>query len=330
MKIVLIIGGAGFIGSNLAKRLADRGDYRVVIVDRFGDGSKWNNLVRIPIDEIVAPEQIFHWLDVYSEDLEAIFHLGGVSSTTESNVESIIESNHNYPLALWRWCATSNVRFICASSAEVYGAGEHGFEDTPNLSYQNKLRPLNPNGWSKKMLDLHMMGAKKREEKTPPQWVSLRFFNLFGPNEYHKGDHRSVALKLYDEASKNLPVKLFKSENSEYPDGSQLRDFMYIEDAVNMLEWCLDNRTISGLFNAGSGTSRSFEELAKTVFSALKKEPVIKYVHMPSHIEHQYQYKTVADIKRLRDAGYDRPIMTLEQGIETYIQRYLRTGDMYL
>ncbi|MDG1287007.1 MAG: ADP-glyceromanno-heptose 6-epimerase [Rickettsiales bacterium] len=330
MKIILIIGGAGFIGSNLAKRLADRGTHRIVIADQFGNGKKWNNLVRVPVDEIVHPENLFYWLDSYGEEVDMVYHLGGIADSAEGDVESIIESNHNFPLLVWRWCAEASVRFIYASSYEVYGDGAQGFDDTEDLDYQRKLRPLNPNGWSKKLLDMHVSGAKERDEAVPPQWVGLRLFNIYGPNEYHKKSSRSVALKIYEEASKGVPVKLFKSGNDAYADGAQMRDFMHVSDAINMLEWFLDTSDVSGTFNAGSGKAHSFEELANVIFKALGKEPNIKYVDMPTDVEGQYQYKTEATIQRLRNIGYDRPIMTMEQGITDYIQNYLKKDDPYI
>ena len=330
MKIILIIGGAGFIGSNLAKRLADRGTHRIVVADQFGDGKKWNNLVRTPVDEVVHPGNLFYWLDSFGDEVELVYHLGGITSSIEPNVESIVESNHNFPLLVWRWCAEAQVRFIYGSSYEVYGDGSLGFDDTDDLAYQRNLRPLNPNGWSKKLLDMHILAARERGETIPPQSVGLRFFNIYGPNEYHKEDCRSMVLKIYEEATKGVPVKLFKSENPDYADGAQLRDFMSVGDAINMLEWFMDTPEVSGLFNAGSGQARSFEELAQVVFAALGKEPNIKYVDMPTHIEQQYQYKTEANIKRLRNIGYDRPVLTLEQGVTDYIQSYLKKPDPYL
>ncbi len=330
MKIILIIGGAGFLGSNLAKRLAERGSHRIVIVDKFGEGDKWNNLVRVPVDEIVHPTDLFYWLESYGDEVEIVYHLGGITSSIESDVESILEANHNLPLLVWRWCAESGVRFIYGSSYEVYGDGSHGFNDTEDTEYQRNLRPLNPNGWSKKLFDMHISAAEKRDEPVTPQWVGLRFFNIYGPNEYHKKDCRSVALKIYEEAASGAPVKLFKSKNPDYADGAQLRDFMHVDDAIHMLEWFLDNPDKSGLFNAGSGKARSFEELASAVFKALDKEPNIKYVDMPSNVESQYQYKTEADISRLQSIGYDRPILDLDQGIDDYIKSYLSKDDKYL
>jgi ADP-L-glycero-D-manno-heptose 6-epimerase len=330
MRLILIIGGAGFIGSNLAKRLADRNTHRIVIVDQFSSGSKWNNLVRVPVDEIVAPNNLLNWLARYGSEVDAIFHLGGITSSVESDVEEIIDANHNFPLKIWRWAAEHDARFIYGSSYEVYGDGAFGFEDDDDLAYQNQLRPLNPNGWSKKLLDLHISGAPIREEKTPKQWVGLRFFNIYGPNEYHKGEACSVAYKIYEKASKGAAVQLFKSANPDYADGGQIRDFMYVLDAVNMLEWFLDSPDVSGVFNAGSGTSHSFEELAHAVFKALGKEANIKYVDMPTEIEQQYQYKTEANIQKLRNVGYNRPVLNMEQGIEDYIRNYLQKDDPYL
>ncbi len=330
MKTILISGGAGFIGSHLAKKLSERPDHRIVIVDQFGTGDKWNNLVRVPIDEIIHPDDLFYWLEHFGESLECVFQLGGVSSSIESDVEVILDSNHNTPLLLWRWCAEHNVRYVYGSSYEVYGDGAHGFDDTSDEAYQRNLRPLNPNGWSKKLLDLHISTAQKRGEPMPPQCVGLRLFNIYGPNEYHKKDSRSVALKIYEEASTGAAVKLFKSNNPNYAHGEQIRDFVHIDDVVSVLEFFYDNPDKSGLFNIGSGKAHSFEELAKAIFAALGKAPNIKYVDMPTHVEHQYQYKTLASIARLREAGYSKEFKTLEQGIADYIGNYLTKPDKYL
>jgi len=330
MKTIVITGGAGFIGSNLAHHLAHLNQYRVVVVDRFGSGSKWQNLVRVPVDEIVDPGNFFYWLEVYGEEVEAIVHLGGVSSSTERDVGTIIEANHQYPMLLWRWCTENKVRFLFSSSAEVYGLGEHGFDDTLDLDYMHKLRPLNPNGWSKKLFDLHVAQAVARGDAMPPQWAGLRFFNVYGPNEYHKGEQRSVLLQLYEEAAKGIPVRLFKSANPNYPDGSQQRDFTYVSDCVQVLLWLLKNPKINGIYNCGTGTARSFAELAQALFSALGKTPNVKYVDMPNHVEGQYQYHTQAVMDRLRKVGYAQPFASLEQGVTDYIQNYLKKSDPYL
>ncbi len=330
LKTVVITGGGGFLGSNLAHHLGNIGGYRIIIVDSFGNDKKWQNLVRATIDEIVAPENFFYWLEMFGQEVEIIYNLGGISATTEHNVSAIIEANHDYPLLLWRWCIENDKRFVFASSAEVYGAGEMGFDDKLDVDYIRKLRPLNPNGWSKKLFDLHVAQAHARNDKMPAQWVGLRFFNLYGPNEYHKQDQRSVMLKIYEEASQGIAVRLFKSKNPEYPDGSQQRDFIYVKDAVAVMEWLLLNPRVNGIFNCGTGKARSFAELAQAIFSSLGKEPNVKYVDMPHHIEHQYQYRTEAVIDRLRQAGYDREFMSLEDGVADYINNYLRKDDMYL
>lgn len=329
-QTIVITGGGGFLGSNLAWALGRVKGYKIVVVDSFSTGTKWHNLVHAPVNEIVAPGNFFFWLEMFGEEVDAIFHLGGVSSTTEQNVSTIMESNHDYPMLLWRWCIENDKRFIYASSAEVYGSGHQGFKDALDVAYINSLRPLNANGWSKKLFDLHVAQCHGNKEKMPPQWAGLRFFNLYGPNEYHKGEQRSVMLKIYEEAHQGVPVKLFKSQNPEYPDGSQQRDFLYVKDAVNVLIWLLHNPQVSGIFNCGTGKARSFAELAQAVFSALGKQPNVKYVDMPTHVEHQYQYRTEADISQLRAAGYDPAFMTLEEGAKDYIQNYLAKDDPYL
>lgn len=330
MKTIIITGGAGFIGSNLAHQLTQLGGYRLIIADTLGTSSQWQNLIRIPTDEIVSPGNLFYWLEMYGDTVEAIFHLGGISATTEQDVGLIVEANHQYPLLLWRWCVEHEKRFFFASSAEVYGSGENGFDDTLDLEYLRNLRPLNPNGWSKKLFDMHVAQAVARGDKLPPQWAGLRFFNLYGPNEYHKGTQRSVMLQLYEEAAKGVAVKLFKSQNPQYADGTQLRDFLYIKDAVAVLVWLLQNPKANGIFNCGTGKARSFNELAQSIYTALGKAPNIKYVDMPSHVEHQYQYRTEANIQRLRDAGYAQEFTVLEQGVADYIQNYLSKEDPYL
>lgn len=331
MKTIVITGGAGFVGSNLAHHLAENGQYRLVVVDNFGPGGQWQNLVRVPADEIVSPANLFYWLEMFGEEVEAIIHLGGVSATTEQDVGLIIEANHQYPLLLWRWCAENDRRFFFASSGEVYGDGQHGFDDTLDIGYLRKLRPLNPNGWSKKLFDLYVAQSIARGDKLPTQWAGLRYFNVYGPNEYHKGQQRSVLLQLYEEVNKGLPAKLFKSANSKYADGEQLRDFTYVKDCVSVLAWLLENPSINGLFNCGTGKARSFNDLAKALFATLGRTPVIKYIDMPSHVvERQYQYFTEADLTRLRAAGYTQEFLSLEEGVAEYIQQYLKTTDPYL
>lgn len=331
MKTIVITGGAGFLGSNLAHHLAASGAYRLIIVDTIGNGGQWQNLVRVPADEIVSPSNFFYWLKDYGSTVDAIFHLGGVSASTEQDVGLIMESNHQYPLLLWRWCAQHDKCFFYASSAEVYGAGEAGFEDTLDVAALRQLRPLNPNGWSKKLFDLYTAQAAARGEKTPAQWAGLRFFNLYGPNEYHKAAQRSVMLQIFEDANKGVPAKLFRSGNPAYPDGGQKRDFMYVKDAVRVMAWLLENPKVNGIFNIGTGTARTFNELAQAVFATLGKTPAIKYLDMPNHVvERQYQYFTEAKLDRLRAAGYTAAFTSLEEGAKEYIQDYLKKTDQYL
>ncbi len=328
MKRILVTGGAGFIGSNIANTLADKGDYRVVVCDSFGETDKWLNLAKHEIFEIIAPMDIFYWLESNADRVHAIVHMGAVSSTTETDVDMILENNFSLSKLLWNWSAEYGVPFIYASSAATYGDGQAGFKDDLSPEYLTKLAPLNAYGWSKHLFDRFVANViDKGDHSKPPQWAGLKFFNVYGPNEYHKGSQKSVAAQIFPHAKANRPVKLFKSYNPEYEDGKQERDFVYVKDCVRIVEWLLNNPDVSGLFNVGTGEARTFDDLARATFAAVGKEPAVSYIDMPEGLKLKYQYHTQADMDKLRKAGYQEPFTSLEEGIKDYVQNYLMQDE---
>ena len=330
MKRILVTGGAGFIGSNIAGMLADHTDYRIVVVDAFGSTDKWRNLAKHQIFEIIAPHQTFEWLDANAKDLEAIVHMGAVSSTTETDVDLILATNFTLSSKLWNWASENKKRFIYASSAATYGSGEQGFEDDISTEALHTLRPMNAYGWSKHLFDEFVaMATAAGKDPMPPQWVGLKFFNVYGPNEYHKEEQRSVVNQIFPHAMHGRPVKLFHSYRPDYKDGEQLRDFIYVKDCVKIVMWMLANANVSGLFNVGTGKARSFQDLATSTFAAVGKPAAISYIDMPQELRPKYQYFTEAKVDRLRAAGYTEPFYSLEDGVKDYVQTYLLKTDQY-
>ena len=324
----LVTGGAGFIGSNIVASLCDRGE-PVAVSDRLRSQEKWRNIAKRDLVDVVAPEGLEAWLSANGAALDAVIHMGAISSTTERDADLITEVNFRLSLFLWRWCATHGVPFIYASSAATYGDGSGGFDDDSSADALSRLLPLNAYGWSKHLFDRRVRRAVDEGEPVPPQWVGLKFFNVYGPNEYHKGSMQSVVAQKLPLAAADQPVTLFKSYRPDIADGGQRRDFVYVGDCVEVVLWMLDNPQVSGLFNLGTGTDRSFEALARAVFSALGTTPRISFIDMPESIRGQYQYFTRARMDRLRAAGFDRPFTTLEDGVRTYVQEYLLKTDPY-
>ncbi|MDB6092160.1 MAG: Nucleoside-diphosphate-sugar epimerase [Gammaproteobacteria bacterium] len=326
--MILVTGGAGFIGSNITAALAERGA-RVAVCDRFRRTAKWRNLAKVQMGDVVAPEALATWLDTHGAAVETIVHMGAISSTTETDVDLIMEVNFRLSLTLWRWCASRGKRFIYASSAATYGAGEQGFDDDGSPAALATLRPLNAYGWSKHLFDRWVARELTSGGPRPAQWVGLKFFNVYGPNEYHKAGMQSVVAQKYPLAAAGETLTLFRSHRPDVPDGGQKRDFVYVGDCVDVALWLLGHPEVNGLFNLGTGHARSFEDLARAVFGALGRPPHIEYVDMPDAIRPNYQYFTQASMKRLRAAGYTRPFTSLVDGVRDYVERYLSQPDRY-
>lgn len=327
--MIVVTGGAGFIGSNLVAALEARGGEEIIVCDTLGSDDKWRNIAKREITDLIAPDELLSWLAANIASVHMIFHLGAVSSTVERDVDLIIASNFRLSQELWDICVRRDVRLIYASSAAVYGDGAAGFDDTCSLDAMAELRPLNPYGWSKLLFDRKVARYAERMTRLPGQWAALRFFNVYGPNEYHKGGQRSVVPQFWQQIKETGQARLFKSEHADYADGAQARDFIHVDDCVRIMLWLYDNYGISGMFNVGTGQARTFDDMANAISAALGVAPRIDYIDMPAHVRDQYQYFTQARIDRLRDAGYDRPFTSLEDGVRSYVQDFLETGDPY-
>ena len=328
--MIIVTGGAGFIGSNILKGLEDKGYKDIVVVDWMGHEDKWKNIAKRELNAVVLPEDLDAFLTAHEPEITAIIHMGAISTTTEKDVDLIVRSNQQLTARLWEFCRDYDKQFIYASSAATYGSGEKGFEDDDSLDYLNALRPLNPYGWSKAFFDRKVARDLLEKRKTPKQFVGLKFFNVYGPNEYHKGGQKSVIAHIFPVVQKNEEVKLFKSYHPDYKDGWQLRDFVWVGDIVNVILWMLAHPDVNGLFNVGAGEARSFYDLAKATWLAMGLEPKIGYRDMPEELRGKYQYYTKANLTKLRSVGYDLPMTSLEEGIKQYVQNYLNTEDPYL
>lgn len=325
----LVTGGAGFIGSNIAAAIEDRGFGKVVISDRLRDGDKWRNIAKRELAEIVDPDDLLYFLHDNQDTLKGVIHMGAISSTTETDADLIYRNNFELSLDLWSWCTEHQVPYIYASSAATYGDGANGFVDDSSLGALAKLRPLNPYGWSKHLFDRRVMRLLDDNEPTPPQWAGLKFFNVYGANEYHKGSMQSVASKVFTDVSAGKMASLFKSHHPDFEDGGQLRDFIWVGDCIDVVMWLLENPSVSGLFNCGTGKARSFKDLVTAVFTAMEKDVDITYIPMPEEIRDKYQYFTQADMSKLVAAGYDKPFTSLEDGVGLYVRDFLNTADRY-
>ncbi len=326
----MVTGGAGFIGSNIVARLAARGDADVIVCDRFRDATaaKWKNIAKHDVADLVAPEALLAWLDANAARVAAVVHMGAISATTEPDVDRIADTNFRLSKAVWDWCAANRTPLVYASSAATYGGGEHGFVDDNGYAAVSALRPLNAYGWSKKLFDLYALREAARGH-APPKWSGLRFFNVYGPNEYHKGGQKSVVAHMYPKAAAGETTRLFKSHHPDYPDGGQARDFVYVDDCVDVAEWLLARGEGAGLVNVGTGRARTFLDLAHALHAALGKPAVIEFVDTPEDIRRNYQYFTEADLTRLRALGYDRQMTSIEAGVGAYVSKHLAADDPY-
>jgi ADP-L-glycero-D-manno-heptose 6-epimerase len=325
--MLLITGGAGFIGSNVVASLNEAGRADIAVNDILGNDGKWRNLAARQIADFVPPADLLRWLD--GRKLDAIVHLGAISSTTATDGDALMESNFRLSLRLLDWCAASRTPFVYASSAATYGDGQNGFSDDWSIAALKRLKPMNLYGWSKHAFDLAVVERAARKEKMPPQWAGLKFFNVFGANEYHKGDMMSLVAKRFDDAKAGKTIRLFKSHRTGIADGEQLRDFIYVDDAVAVVRWLLDTPSISGIFNVGTGKARSFRDLIMALFAALRREPAVEYIDMPEQIRNSYQYFTQAETENLRRAGYNADFTALEEAVRRYVTSYLDSADRY-
>jgi ADP-L-glycero-D-manno-heptose 6-epimerase len=324
----LVTGGAGFIGSNLVAELAGRGE-SVVVCDWMRSDERWRNLARHEIADLIAPDQLHEWLRGRSRQLRAVLHMGAISATTETDVDLIVRNNIRATLDLLEWCQQSATPFIYASSAATYGDGAAGFDDEFGIEALARLRPLNAYGWSKHVVDRRLARLVAAGAALPPQCVGLKFFNVYGPNEYHKGTMQSVVARNFQRVCAGEPMRLFKSYRPEYADGGQLRDFIYVKDCVDVMLWLLEHPNISGLFNIGTGQARTWLDLAHALLHACGREPAVEFVDMPPELIPKYQYFTQARMERLRGAGYERAFTSLEDGVTEYVHRYLSAPDPY-
>lgn len=327
--MIIITGGAGFIGSFLAAHLEKKGLGPLVICDWLGNGEKWKNISKRSLEDIIRPEDLPAFLETHKSRIDTIFHLGAISATTETDVDKIIANNFRLSKDLFQWCTDKRKRFIYASSAATYGDGAHGFDDKADLDHLKKLRPLNAYGWSKHLFDQYVAEVRKSGEKFPAQCVGLKFFNVYGPNEYHKEGMRSVAHQVFPVAQRGEAFPLFKSYNPNYADGGQMRDFVWVGDCARVMEWLYHHPRVNGLFNVGSGKARSFLDLARAVYVALDKKPFISFRDAPEQIRAHYQYFTEAKMDNLKKAGFTENFTSLEDGISAYVKEYLATPDPY-
>jgi len=325
----VITGGAGFIGSNTAAAIEAEGLGDIVVSDRLRNKNKWRNVSKRMLYNIVFPEETVDFLNAHESKVQAVIHFGSVSSPLETDVDLIVRNNIRTTWDLWRWCVAHQVPFVYASSAAVYGNGENGFSDDFSTEALAKLRPLSAFAWSKLLIDRKIAQTIEQDKKTPPQWVGLRFFNLYGPNEYHKGVHQSVVPQIYAQAKAGRLFPLFRSERPDYADGEQKRDFMWIDDCVDVIVWFLKHPHVSGLFNVGTGTARSYLDVLNAVYAAIGEKPETDFMPLPDNLKERYQYFTQADVSKLRAVGYDKPFTALEDGVARYVRDYLATNDIY-
>ena len=321
--MIVVTGAAGFIGSCLVSRLNKAGYTDIVVVDDFSKKEKVQNLEGKIILAKVGRKDFIKWLSDFGREVEFIFHIGARTDTTEFNKEIFDELNVNFSKDVWNASVEFNIPLVYASSAATYGLGEYGYTD--DHSKVPRLRPLNPYGESKNDFDIWVL----QQNVQPPFWAGLKFFNVYGPNEYHKGRMASVIFHAYGQISKTGTMKLFRSHNPDYLDGGQLRDFVYVKDVVDVCLFLLEKKPKSGIYNLGSGKARTFLDLAKNTFKSMSKEEQIEFIDTPQDIREKYQYYTEADMSKLRKAGYEREFHSLEDGVKDYVQNYLIGKNYY-
>ena len=321
--MIVITGAAGFIGSCLVGKMSIKGYNDTVVVDDFSNPQKNLNLKNKKYKRQVDRKNFIEWLKENHAEVDYIFHIGARTDTTEFNIDVFNELNLNYSKEIWKACTEYQIPLSYASSAATYGMGELGYKDDHNIV--EDLKPLNPYGESKNDFDKWVL----KQEKTPPFWAGFKFFNVYGPNEYHKGRMASVILHAYRQIQENGKVKLFRSHHPDYKDGMQLRDFVYVKDVLNVLCFSMQKQSKSGLYNLGTGMARTFYDLTTATFKALNLDPVIEFIDTPIDIRDKYQYFTEANMKKLRESGFDQSFYTLEAGINEYVKGYLLRNSYY-
>ncbi|MBP7232027.1 MAG: ADP-glyceromanno-heptose 6-epimerase [Syntrophaceae bacterium] len=323
--MIIITGGAGFIGSAFAWKLNQEGIDDIIIVDRLGVSDKWRNLVNLHYVDYLHSDDFLQRIckDELPFKVSAVVHMGACSSTTERNAEYLWENNFLYTRTVAEWSIRRGIRFIYASSAATYGDGKNGFSD--DLSRIKMLKPINMYGYSKQVFDLWVL-----RNQMDRKMAGIKFFNVFGPNEYHKGDMTSVIYKAFHQIRETGKVCLFKSYQPQYPDGGQMRDFVYVKNCVDILWWLLQNPGVNGIFNLGTGKARTWNDLIKAVFAAMDKQANIEYIEMPDSIRNQYQYFTQAEMDKLKESGCLINFFTLEDSVRDYVVNYLQNHDPYL
>jgi ADP-L-glycero-D-manno-heptose 6-epimerase len=316
-KRVLVTGAAGFIGSALVHALNQRGQENILVTDILGTDEKWRNLNALRFDDYLQSDELLEAVTFETlGPIDTIFHLGACSATTEKDGDYLIENNYRYTQRLAEWALANGARFVYASSAATYGDGAQGMDDRdPQLS---RLRPLNLYGYSKHLFDLHAQRRGYLDDI-----VGIKYFNVYGPNEWHKGEMRSLVCKAYQQIVETGRIRLFKSYKPEYRDGEQMRDFVYVKDAVAMTLHLAESKKAGGLYNVGSGVARTWVDLGRAIFTALGREPNIEFIEMPESIREQYQYYTCADVSKVRDTGYDAGTTSLEDAVHDYVTNYL-------
>jgi ADP-L-glycero-D-manno-heptose 6-epimerase len=313
--MIVVTGAAGFIGSNLIKKLNEENFNYIIAVDNFNNASKNSNLNGLKIKERVERHVFFKWLDKNQEEVEFIFHIGARTDTTEFNWAIFQELNVDYSKAVWQGCVKYQIPLIYASSAATYGLGEHGYDD--DESKIHLLKPLNPYGDSKQVFDVWTLEQKEK----PFFWAGLKFFNVYGPAEYHKGRMASVIWHAYNQIKSSGEMKLFRSHKPTFKDGEQMRDFIYVKDLVDVCYWLMHHRKNSGIYNLGSGKARTFLDLAKATFKTMDVEESISFIDTPADIRDKYQYFTEANMSKLKSIGYTKKFHTLEEGVEEYLKQ---------
>ena len=317
--MIIVTGAAGFIGSGLISRLNQDGFKNIIAVDDFSKIEKAENLEGKILKEKVERDELFQWLDQNNRDVEFIFHIGARTDTTEFDKEIFDKLNVNYSKEIWNRCVAYQIPLVYASSAATYGLGEHGYDD--NEALLSELKPLNPYGDSKNEFDIWAL----QQEKKPFFWAGLKFFNVYGPNEYHKGRMASVIFHAFNQIKATDKMKLFRSHNVNFKDGEQMRDFIYVKDLIDVCIFLMHHRKNSGIYNLGSGQARTFKDLVTNTFIAMDKTPDISYVDTPIDIRDKYQYFTQANMSKLRSIGFTKPFTTLEDGVYDYVKNYLTT-----